>query len=86
MAYRQKGQFDKAREAYEKAIALAPDHAIAMLNLGILNDLYLGDPNRALELYERYLLLTPAGDATVSKWVVDLKNRKPQTLAAKGKS
>ena len=42
--------------------------------------------SRALELYERYLLLTPAGDATVSKWVVDLKNRKPQTLAAKGKS
>ena len=86
MAYRQQGQFDKAREAYEKAIALVPDHATAMLNLGILNDLYLGDPARALELYERYLLLTPAGDATVSKWVVDLKNRKPQTLAAKGKS
>jgi Flp pilus assembly protein TadD len=86
VAYRQQGQFDKAREAYEKAISLAPDHATAMLNLGILNDLYLGDPARALELYERYLLLTPAGDATVSKWVVDLKNRKPQTLAAKGKS
>jgi tetratricopeptide (TPR) repeat protein len=86
VAYRQQGQFDKAAEAYEKAIALAPEHATAMLNLGILNDLYLGDPNRALEMYERYLLLTPAGDATVSKWVVDLKNRKPQTLAAKGKS
>lgn len=85
VAYRQQGQFDKAREAYEKAIALAPEHATAMLNLGILNDLYLGDPGRALELYERYLLLTPAGDATVSKWVVDLKNRKPQTLAAKAK-
>ena len=45
VAYRQQGQFDKAREAYEKAIALAPDHATAMLNLGILNDLYLGDPS-----------------------------------------
>ena len=86
VAYRQQGQFDKARQAYEAAIALAPGHATAMLNLGILNDLYLGDPARALEMYERYLLLTPAGDAVVSKWVVDLKNRKPQTLAAKGKS
>jgi Flp pilus assembly protein TadD len=86
VAYRQQGQFDKARQAYEAAIALAPDHTTAMLNLGILNDLYLDDSSRALELYERYLLLTPAGDATVSKWVVELKNRKPQTLAAKGKS
>jgi len=85
VAYRQQGQFDKAREAYEQAISLAPDYAAPMLNLGILNDLYLGDGPRALELYERYLLLTPAGDATVSKWVVELKSRKPPTLAAKGK-
>jgi Flp pilus assembly protein TadD len=86
VAYRQQGQFDKAREAYEQAISLAPDYAAPMLNLGILNDLYLDDGARALELYERYLLLTPAGDATVSKWVVELKSRKPPTLAAKGKS
>jgi Flp pilus assembly protein TadD len=85
VAYRQQGQFDKAREAYEQAISLAPDYAAPMLNLGILNDLYLDDGARALELYERYLLLTPAGDATVSKWVVELKSRKAPTLAAKGK-
>ena len=29
----------------------------------------------ALALYERYLALTPAGDAKVGKWVADLKNR-----------
>lgn len=85
VAYRQHGQFDKARQTYEQAIAMAPDYAVPMLNLGILNDLYLDDSQRALELYERYLLLTPAGDAAVSKWVVELKNRKPQTVAAKGK-
>ena len=84
VAYRHLGRFDKAGAAYEQAIALAPDHAAALLNLGILNDLYLGEHGRALELYERYLLLAPAGDATVVKWVADLKNRKPQTLAAKG--
>jgi hypothetical protein len=27
-------------------------------------------------LYERYLALAP-GEATVTKWVADLKNRKP---------
>ena len=31
---------------------------------------------RALELYERYFLV-PDGDPTVTKWVADLKNRKP---------
>jgi hypothetical protein len=48
-----------------------------MLNLGILYDLYLGDTQRALEQYARYLSLFPNGDPTVSKWVADLKNRKP---------
>ena len=32
---------------------------------------------RALELYGRYLAVMPNGDATVTKWVADLKNRKP---------
>ncbi|HRI18563.1 MAG TPA: hypothetical protein PL196_08585, partial [Burkholderiaceae bacterium] len=62
-----------------------PDYAAATLNLGILNDLYLGDNRRALELYERYLELSPAGDTQVSKWVVDLHNRKPQQVAANAK-
>ena len=77
ITYRQQGQFAKARDAYEKAIALDPNYASALLNLGILNDLYLGDGKRALELYGRYLALSPNGDATVTKWVADLKNRKP---------
>jgi tetratricopeptide (TPR) repeat protein len=82
LAYRQQGRFDKAREAYEQALRIDPDYAAATLNLGILNDLYLGDGRRALELYERYLVLSPGGDATVSKWIVDLNNRKPQRVAS----
>jgi tetratricopeptide (TPR) repeat protein len=76
IAYRHAGQFTKAREAYEKAIDLDAGYAAAVLNLAILNDLYLGNGARALELYDRYLVLTPAGDNAVSKWVADLKNRK----------
>ena len=87
VTYRQQGQFAKSREAYEKAIALDPGYAASTLNLGILYDLYLGDGQRALELYGRYLLLSPSGDATVTKWVADLKNRKsaPITVSRKEK-
>ncbi|WP_280156124.1 tetratricopeptide repeat protein [Piscinibacter sp. XHJ-5] len=78
VTHRQNGQFTKAREAYEQAIALDANHAAAHLNLGILHDLYLGDARRALELYDRYLALSPGGDAVVTKWVAEIKNRKPQ--------
>jgi len=77
ITYRQAGQFAKARAAYESALALDPNYANAALNLGVLQDLYLGDGAQALALYARYLALTPAGDPVVTKWVAELKNRKP---------
>jgi len=80
ITYRQQGQFVQAREAYETAMALDPGYAAPVLNLGILNDLYLGDGKRALELYDRYLAMQPSGDAAVTKWVADLKNRKPAPI------
>ena len=80
ITYRQKGDFAKARDAYQKALALDPGYAGATLNLGILFDLYLGDPQRALDLYGRYLSLAPNGDPAVTKWVADLKNRKPAPI------
>ncbi len=82
ITYRMHGRFDKARDAYDKAIGLDAQYAAALLNLGILHDLYLWDGKRALELYERYLSLTPGGDAAVTKWVADLKNRRPAQAAA----
>jgi Flp pilus assembly protein TadD len=80
ITYRQKGDFVKAREAYEKAIALDAGYASPVLNLGILNDLYLQDRRRALALYDQYLVLA-GGDASVTKWVADLKNRKDDHVA-----
>ncbi len=82
VTYRQQGQFNKAREAYEQAIALDANYAPAVLNLGILFDMYLGDDKRALECYVRYLALTPSGDSEVSKWITELKNRKPNSPSA----
>jgi Flp pilus assembly protein TadD len=78
IAQRQHGQFAKAREAYQRALELDAGYSAATLNLGILNDLYLGDRQRALELYERYQALTAGKDASVTKWVAELKNRKPE--------
>ncbi len=80
ITYRQKGEFVKAREAYEKAITLDAAYASPVLNLGILNDLYLQDRQRALVLYDQYLALS-GGDAAVTKWVADLKNRKDHHVA-----
>ena len=43
-------------------VQIDPNYAIAYLNLGVLCDLYLQQPQRALEAYERYLALaTHAG-------------------------
>jgi len=80
ITYRQQGQFAKARDEYEKAIALDAAYAAPVLNLGILNDLYLQDRKRALALYDQYLVLA-GSDAAVAKWVVDLKNRKDDRVA-----
>jgi tetratricopeptide (TPR) repeat protein len=81
VSYRHKGQFQKAQKAYEQAIALDDNYAEAHLNLGVLLDLYIGDSALALTHYERYLVLSPAGDAAVGKWVADLRNRKPASVA-----
>ncbi|MBE7417144.1 MAG: tetratricopeptide repeat protein [Ideonella sp.] len=80
ITYRQQGQFAKARDAYERAIALDAGYAAPVLNLGILNDLYLQDRKRALALYDQYLVIA-GGDAVVTKWVADLKNRKDHHVA-----
>ena len=75
ISYRMAGDFAKAKASYEQSIALDATYAPAVLNLGILYDLYLWDGARALELYDRYLQLTPGGDDQVKRWATDLRNR-----------
>jgi tetratricopeptide (TPR) repeat protein len=85
VSYRMAGDFDKAKASYERSIALDANYAAAVLNLGILYDLYLWDGARALELYDRYLQLTPGGDEQVRRWVSDLRNRSAQKNAPQRK-
>jgi len=85
ITYRMTGDFAKAKASYERSISLDGAYAPAVLNLGILYDLYLWDGASALELYDRYLLLTPGGDDQVQRWISDLKNRASQKSAPQRK-
>jgi Flp pilus assembly protein TadD len=85
ITYRTAGDFAKAKASYEQSITLDASYAPAVLNLGILYDLYLWDGVRALELYDRYLQLTPGGDAQVQRWISDLRNRVTQKSAPQRK-
>ena len=82
IAEREAGHFDKAREAYEAAMALEATAVEPRINLGILNDIYLGDAARAQALYQQCLALSPADAATLNRWLAELKTRKPDTPAA----
>jgi tetratricopeptide (TPR) repeat protein len=71
---RKLGKFADAEAAYLRAIAAEPNYAPAHLNLGVLYDLYLAEPQKALEQFERYIEI--AGEnKQVSGWVIELRKR-----------
>src|SRR3984885_3078016 len=71
---RKLGKFAEAEAAYLHAIAAEPNYAPAHLNLGVLYDLYLAEPQKALEQFERYLEI--AGEnKQVSGWLIELRKR-----------
>jgi tetratricopeptide (TPR) repeat protein len=71
---RWRGEFADAAASYEKAIAADPNFAPAYRNLGVVCDLYLGDPERALAALERYKELT-GEDRPVTSWIAELRQR-----------
>lgn len=75
IVYRKLGRFKEADEAYTSAVQIDPDYELAWLNLGVLCDLYLQEPQRALEAYQRYLSLAETPDTKVNSWVNELKKR-----------
>lgn len=78
VVHRTEGRFDAAEQAYIQALVLDPDYAYAHLNIGILYDLYMQKPDKALPHYERYQALAPKEAGTIGKWIVDLKRRPNQ--------
>jgi tetratricopeptide (TPR) repeat protein len=71
---RMRGEFPDAAASYEKAIAADSNYAPAYRNLGVVSDLYLGDPERALTALERYKELT-GEDRPVTSWIAELRQR-----------
>jgi tetratricopeptide (TPR) repeat protein len=71
---RKLGKFAEAEAAYQRTIAAEPNYAPAHLNLGVLYDLYLAEPQKALDEFERYIEI--AGEnKQVAGWVVELRKR-----------
>ena len=71
---RLRGEFPDAAASYERAIAADANYAPAYRNLGVVSDLYLGDPERALTALERYKELT-GEDRPVTSWIAELRQR-----------
>ena len=72
--YRKTGRFNEARRSYEKALAIYPGFHFARRNLAVLCDLYLADPECALENYEAYMTTVPSDDEALM-WISDLRYR-----------
>ena len=75
LLYRKTGRFELSRKAYEQAIKLNRNYAMAHYNLGILCDIYMQQPKCAIEHYENYQTLVPEDSEQVGKWLTDLRRR-----------
>src|SRR4029077_7045706 len=69
-----RGEFKDAAASYQSAITADPGYAPAWRNLGVVEDLYLGDPRSALTSLEQYKQLS-GEDKPVSGWIAELRQR-----------
>lgn len=72
---RKQGQFAAAQNTYLDALRVWKDFPEAHLNLAVLYDLYVNQPEAAQQHFEAYHFLTGAKDARVHKWLVEVKRR-----------
>ena len=75
LAFREQGEFRQAEHAYRQALDVAPDFRDANYNLAVLYDLYLDEPQAAIEHYETYLTSGGEGRDEVTIWIAALQKR-----------
>ena len=77
ISQRRQGHFDAAETAYLQAIDADENYALAYFNLGVLYDLYLRQPQLAVEYYQQYLQFEPdeSSHDQVVRWIADLQRR-----------
>ena len=75
VSQRNLGKFKDAEAAYLAAVTADDNYAAAHLNLGVLYDMYLQQPEQALTHYARYQQLQTTPDTKVGSWVKELRTR-----------
>lgn len=79
LALREQGEFRQAEDAYRRALNAAPDFRDADYNLAVLYDLYLNEPDKAIEHYQTYLASGGEGQEEVAIWIAALQKRVDRT-------
>jgi tetratricopeptide (TPR) repeat protein len=80
--YRENGNYAQAEQAYRKAIELKPEDAAAHLNLAILYEVYLKQPDPALAQYREYQRIAGQGNLMVGVWIKQLESKLPARVAS----
>ncbi|CAA0121943.1 Uncharacterised protein [BD1-7 clade bacterium] len=75
LIYREQGDFENAEIQYKEALSIWGGYAPAYRNLGILYDMYMGQPEKALGYYKQYNMLQAEPSKQVTGWTVDIERR-----------
>ncbi len=73
MLYREARDYPRAHAAYDQALKINPDSALAHYNLAILYDAHLKQPQLALPHYRSYQKLSGKQDLKVLAWVAEIE-------------
>ena len=72
---REQGRFSDAETVYLSALTQWPHHQPSLINLGILNDMYMGKFPEALGYFKTAQRLNDEPDKKLKGWIVDLERR-----------